>query len=1074
MKYIIRFRWLVVALWLAAVVGLALGAPDMQQLVRDKGQITVPDNYPSMEANRLLAEMSGANSGSDTESTVLVFHGERKLSDAEMEDIRHGIEELKSNRDKLGIRSVINSFDTPELAKQEVSADGRTVLALVEVSLEGRTAAEARDALYDAVKDVKVEHYYTGNWLIQEDVVQSSEEGLKKTEWITVVFILAILFVVFRSAFAPFVPLLTIGISYLASQSIVAYLVKYLDFPLSTFTQIFLVAIMFGIGTDYCILLISRFKEELAHGSDRLQAILTTYRTSGRTVLFSGIAVLVGFATIGFSTFSLFRSAVAVAVGVAVLLAALFTIVPFFLATMGNAIFWPSRGSLEHKPNRVWGAVGGFSYHRPLIALLLLAVVIVPLLSVYKGSVSFNSLEEIGEKYDSVKAFNYISDSFGPGDSLPTTVVVKSDKALDTTDGLAMIERLTRELAQTEGVKTVRSATRPTGEPLADLQVSNQVGQLDSGIGQGTAGIDRVAAGLQKAGDSLAGQSPQLQSAADGAEKLASGTRDLEAGIGRLGDALRRIEAGLRDGSAGAAQLGDSLAQAQKSAEQLALASEQLQGQYEKLGAGMNSLAAGYADIASKQEALAQGLGDLGTGLDGLAQKYPELQKDEAFLQAQAAVGSLQGSASETSARLRELNGQLQGYAQGLSQANAGLKQAAGGQAELAKGLKSLAAGIGELRSGIEQAASGQGQVVAQVPSLSAGAKEIAAGQEKLASGVAALSGQLGQLTSGLQDSVDGLSQVSGGLKSAQSYLGELSDASDKQMSGWFIPNDALKNADFQASLDTYLSADRKIAKFEVVFSGNPYDVETMKKTDDLNEAALRTLKSAGYDQAQVAIGGVTSVNNDLHEISSNDYRQTVILMIVGIALILFVLFRSVVIPLYLLVSLLATYYTSMAATELIFVRMLGYSGTSWVIPFFGFVMLMALGVDYSIFLMDRFKEYRHLLSPQEAILKAMRSMGTVILSAAIILGGTFAAMLPSGVLSLMQIAVIVLCGLFLYAVVILPLFIPVMVRLFGPVNWWPFMGRGGQGADAAGSSSASAGRGGSSQATAGALGDGV
>ncbi|MNE55176.1 putative membrane protein YdgH [compost metagenome] len=144
--------------------------------------------------------------------------------------------------------------------------------------------------------------------------------------------------------------------------------------------------------------------------------------------------------------------------------------------------------------------------------------------------------------------------------------------------------------------------------------------------------------------------------------------------------------------------------------------------------------------------------------------------------------------------------------------------------------------------------------------------------------------------------------------------------------------------------------------------------------------------------------------------------------------------------PIYLIASLLVTYYTSMAIAEVIFVRILGLSGISWAVPFFAFVMLVALGVDYSIFLMDRFKEYRH-LSPQQAILEAMKNMGTVIMSAAVILGGTFAAMLPSGVMSLLQIATIVLCGLFMYALLMLPLFIPVMVRTFGQANWWPFMG---------------------------------
>jgi RND superfamily putative drug exporter len=74
-----------------------------------------------------------------------------------------------------------------------------------------------------------------------------------------------------------------------------------------------------------------------------------------------------------------------------------------------------------------------------------------------------------------------------------------------------------------------------------------------------------------------------------------------------------------------------------------------------------------------------------------------------------------------------------------------------------------------------------------------------------------------------------------------------------------------------------------------------------------------------------------------------------------------------------------------------------------------------------------------------EAMLLAMRNMGTVIFSAVIILGGTFAAMYPSGVLSLLQIATIVLAGLLLYALVFLPFFIPVMVKLFGKANWFPF-----------------------------------
>ncbi|MEF3306891.1 MMPL family transporter [Paenibacillus sp. GYB003] len=1044
MRTIIKLRWLVLALWLAGAAALFLTAPGMADLVRDKGQITVPDGYSSTNAAKLLKEMNegaGDSGAGRNLSSVLVFHHEAGLSPADLAEVKRGVDKLKNGEETYGIASVTTHFDMKELEKQMVSADGKTVLVLVNASSEGRTPEEVRTALYDAVSDVKVDHYYTGSWLINEDVIQSSQEGLKKTEGITVVFILAILFVVFRSAIAPFIPLLSVGLTYLVSQSVVAFLVRYLDFPLSNFTQIFLVAVLFGIGTDYCILLISRFKEELAHRGDKTEAIVETYRTAGRTVLFSGLAVLVGFASIGLSTFVLYRSAVAVAVGVAVLLVALFTLVPFFMAVLGKSIFWPVKGTLEHKPSRLWGAVGSFSLRKPVWALVLLAVLIVPFLAAYKGSTTFDSMVEIGDKYDSVKAFRVISDSFGPGDSLPSAVVLKADKPMDSSEGLAAVEQISRELAKVEGVKTVRSATRPTGDALQDFQVTRQLGMVDDGLGQSKDGLGQIGKGLSDASKAISGNAPKLSEAAQGAERLAAGTNELKAGVVQLGDGLKRLEAGLRDGSAGAERLKAGLAEAKTSAERLAASSKQLFAGYKEIGGGLGQLEKGYGELAAQQDNVVQGLSDLSAGLGGLEQKAPQLKDDPDYLRTAAAVKQLQTGAAGIADGLKQLNAQLGGIARGIGEANAGYEQAVAGQSMLAAGLDRLVGGIAELQAGIDQAADGQGQIVAKIPAMTSGLDELSAGQRQLQSGFEELNAQLGQLTSGLDQSVGGLEQVTGGLASAQSFLGELSDAPNKQLTGWHVPNEALQNADFQKSLDAYMSEDRKTVKFDVVFEGNPYAAETLAKTGELNAAVQRALPGSGFEKATYAVDGVTSMNHDLQTISESDYSRTMTLMLIGIAIILIVLFRSVVMPIYLILSLLVTFYTSMAITEVIFVRMLGNEGISWAVPFFGFVMLMALGIDYSIFLMDRFKEYRH-LPPREAILKAMENMGSVIMSAAVILGGTFAAMLPSGVMSLLQIATIVLCGLFLYALVILPLFIPVMVRMFGPANWWPFMDR--------------------------------
>jgi len=156
--------------------------------------------------------------------------------------------------------------------------------------------------------------------------------------------------------------------------------------------------------------------------------------------------------------------------------------------------------------------------------------------------------------------------------------------------------------------------------------------------------------------------------------------------------------------------------------------------------------------------------------------------------------------------------------------------------------------------------------------------------------------------------------------------------------------------------------------------------------------------------------------------------------------IVLAIMFRSLIMPLFMIGSLLLTYYTSVSIAELIFVNGLGYDGISWAVPFFGFVMLVALGIDYSIFLLDRFREETiNGLETNEAMYVSMKKMGSVIITAAIILAGTFGAMMPSGVLSLVQIATIVITGLLLYGLIVLPLLIPAITVSFGPGVWWPF-----------------------------------
>ncbi|MEH7438264.1 MMPL family transporter [Neobacillus drentensis] len=1036
MNTIIKGKWFILAAWIAVIATLFLIAPNMEGLVREKGQISVPEGYSSTIAEKILNDVqSSENKGRDLQ-TALVFHSDKKLTKEDFAQAEKAVSTLEKYKKELGITEILTHFKQEELKDQLVSKDGKTILVSVKVTANNREAKEISKDLYDAIDQIKLDHYYTGNWVISEDLITNSQEGLKKTEGITVGFILVVLLLVFRSAVAPIIPLVTVGFSYLTAQSIVALLVDKVDFPLSTFTQIFLVAVLFGIGTDYCILLLSRFKEEMAEGKDVTEAIITTYRTAGNTVFFSGVAVMIGFASIGLSTFQLYKSAAAVAVGVAILLIALVSVVPFFMAVLGKKLFWPSKGNLEHGDSKFWGFMGKFALARPLIAFILVALISVPFLFTYDDQLSFNSLEEISDEYPSIKGFNIISDSFGPGESMPTQIVIRNDDQMNTSEYIAITEKISQELKKVNDVDSVRSVTRPTGRPIDDFYLSKQVAGLGDGLGQSNEGIKKISDGLEEAVTQMTSNQPKMQEATDGISQLITGTNTIKTKLGELQGGLSQIEQGLKAGSIGAGKAKKGLEQIKANSAEVLAGSKQLLEGYKKAEAGLGILRENYEKTASGIDSLHQALLSTNPYFSNLEKDYIGIQENQNYQTIKQTVQGSQAVTKELSSGMNQLNTNLKGAQDGIAYANSKFTEIIAGQEGLIKGMEQIISGINQLEGYLNQMAAGQGKAVDGIPQFTGGLNTISEGQKQLLTGFETTKNQTVVLSDGLAQSADGLNKVYDGLDSAQDYL---SAVSKQKQNGFYIPQEVLNSKDFAQALDAYMSNDRKVMTIDVVFNKNPYSNEAIDRIPEIKQAVKRAVKDTKLENAKVAVGGVSSMHHDLDTISEADYSRTVVLMLVGISIILIILLRSLIMPLYLIGSLVLTYFTSMAISETIFVNWLGYTGISWAVPFFAFVILVALGIDYSIFLMDRFNEYRD-MSVQQAILLSMKKMGTVIISAAVILGGTFAAMMPSGVLSLLEIATILLIGLALYSLVVLPLFVPVMVKTFGQANWWPFI----------------------------------
>lgn len=429
-------------MWLALIITALVAMPNVSRLVRDKGQVTLPSSVQS-EVAQTIDRKSVNNRG--VRSLIVVFNKQHgQLTTKDNQRIAQSIRQIKKDAN-LDILSMTSASDNAATKKQLSAKDGTTQLAMISLSDSAKVHRQAQQ-LRQHLHISGLRTYVTGSALLNDDFSTTTQAGLKKTEIIAAVFIFIVLILVFRSLLVPIISLLTVAIAYLVSSSLVMNLAQQVDFPISNFTQIFMVVVLFGIGTDYNILLYNRFKEELANGLSTDEATKVARKHAGRTIGYSGISVFIGFAVLALAKFSFYQSAVGVAVGVIVLLAVLLTLNPFFMALLGQTMFWPSRNLATHGTNRIWRWLSRSAMAHTITTVILMLLAITPLLLFSQQKLNFNSADELPNTIESKAGYNLIQKHYPAGMSGPSTLYIEADKSLNNQRDLGTIDDLTNYL----------------------------------------------------------------------------------------------------------------------------------------------------------------------------------------------------------------------------------------------------------------------------------------------------------------------------------------------------------------------------------------------------------------------------------------------------------------------------------------------------------------------------------------------------------------------------------------------------------------------------------------------------
>lgn len=976
MKWLKKNYIAAIVVWIVLAIIAVVVLPDTSALIRQKGQINLPRTSESAHANKLEKRMS---TDKNTSSIVIVYHKNSKLNGNDQRRINQSIKLLNDNRDDYFVTGITSARDGKEVAKQVISKNKKTELVNIDIKNTADFDHQAQ-RIKRLLKVDGLQTYVTSDDLLTDEFSNTTEKGIQKTEIIAIIFIFAVLILVFRSIIIPIVSLLNVGIAMIVSLSLVMNLAKYLNFPISDFTQVFLVIILFGIGTDYNILLYDKFKEELGK-SDRYQAINTVKKSAAHTILYSGLSVFIGFAALSFAKFSFYQSAVSCSVGVLVLLAVLLTLNYFFMAVLGKKLFWPSKNFQVDQTSKMWHFLSQRGLRRPLVYMLIFIVIAGGAVINTPSLLNFNSADEVPNTNPIKKGYLIAQRDFSKGKISPTTIDIQLGHALDNPNDLAAIDQITNAVKKNSGVKDVMSVTQPTGKPIKQLYVKDQLKTAIMGLDDSRHGLKTIQKGLQSASSQIA--SADLEKSIKQVQELADGSQQLENSSNQFNGGLNQYISGTNQYVQGTKQLASGVGQ---------------------LNMQVSPFAEGINQVTSVSQELNQQVAAANNQVQQLS-KVMDNSTGESYLER---TNQLSQGTMQLAGVLNEINQQVPTLRSGINQLSNGGNELVNAGSQLSVGGSKLTTGSQQLNSGISQVNGGVQQLNQQMQGLAS---------------------QVNLLETGLNQAIKGLSQVQNGLSQVQSYLNELKNSpAGKQLN---VPKNELNNHDLIDSYNTYMSKDRHMTQLSVILKNDPSGHEATQTVKRIEKSVKAQVKATALNKADVAIGGQTSQNADLEDLSQSDFTRTAMIMVVGIGLALLVFTKSVLQPLVIIATLVGTYYTSIGLTSFITKNILHESLLTWNAPFFTFIMIIALGVDYSIFLMMRYREEEMLHPGNQTtnILRAATVIGAVVMSAIVILSGTFAALIPSGVMTLIQVAIAVIIGL-LILLTVLPIIMSAYIKL--------------------------------------------
>jgi RND superfamily putative drug exporter len=356
-----RFRWLIVAVWIAMVLAAVRLLPSLSSVAQSGNTQFLSSSEPSVQAAQLAMPFQTR----DPSGTAIIVASRDSGPLTAEDNAAIGREEQAAQR----VSEVTAVVDLG------MSKDGQAAEALVTVAASALSSDTASLAVVNALRASFAQadappgltFHLTGPLAVAVDGANTNA-GNNITRF-TLIFVIVLLFVVYRAALAPVITLIPAALAVALSGPLIAELTT-AGVAVSSISQLLLVVLILGAGSDYGLFLSFRVREELAGGREPGQAVVVAVERVGAAITYSAVTVAAALLALLLAPFGLYRGlGPALAIGIAVLLAASLTLTPALLAIFGRAAFWPTRPAASAQRVGLWGRVAERVVRRPVLTL---------------------------------------------------------------------------------------------------------------------------------------------------------------------------------------------------------------------------------------------------------------------------------------------------------------------------------------------------------------------------------------------------------------------------------------------------------------------------------------------------------------------------------------------------------------------------------------------------------------------------------------------------------------------------------------------------------------------------------